>query len=295
MASGQGLTLLVGPANAGKVALLLERYLEALERDPVLIVPYGSDVERIERELLARKGALLSGRIGTFDDVFRGLARDGGSTRPVVTDAQRQLLVRTAVSAASLNGLGPSARFSGFADALGGVLAELESGLVEPGDLDGDPAQLYAAYRAELDRLELWDRDLQRRYAVERIAGELGAWTGRPVFAYGFEDLTGAEWALLQALAGRAEVTVSLPYEPNRPAFESLRRTSDDLTALAAGRIEELPPRYGEVAPPALAHLERHLFAEQPPQSPPIEGAIRFLEGAGTRGTLELVAQEILE
>ena len=295
MASGQGLTLLVGPANAGKVALLLERYLEVLDSDPVLIVPYRSDVERIERELLARKGALLAGRIGTFDDVFRQLARDGGSTRPVVTDAQRQLLVRTAVSAASLNGLGPSARFSGFADALGGALAELESGLVEPGDLEGDLGALYAAYRAELDRLELWDRDLQRRYAVERIAGELDAWTGRPVFAYGFEDLTGAEWALVQALAGRVEVTVSLPYEPNRAAFESLRRTSDDLTALADGRIEELPPRYGEVAPPALAHLERNLFAEQPPKGPPIEGAIRFLEGAGARGTLELVAQEILE
>ena len=137
------------------------------------------------------------------------------------------------------------------------ALSELESGLVEPADLDGDLARLYGAYRAELDRLELWDRDLQRRYAAERVAAELESWEGRPVFAYGFEDLTGAEWALLQALAGRAEVTVSLPYEPDRAAFDSLRRTSDDLTALAAGRIEELPPRYGEIAPPALAHLER--------------------------------------
>jgi ATP-dependent helicase/nuclease subunit B len=295
MASGQGLTLLSGPANAGKVALLLERYLDALDRDPWLIVPYGSDVERIERELLARRGALLSGDIGTFDDLFERLARAGGSLRPVVTDAQRQLIVRTAVSGASLNGLGASARFAGFADALAGALSELESGLVEPGDLDGDLARLYAAYRAQLDRLGLWDRDLQRRYAAERVGGELEAWAGRPVFAYGFQDLTGAEWALLQALAGRAEVTVSLPYEPNRAVFESLRHTSDDLTALADGRIEELPPRYDEVAPPPLAHLERHLFAEQPPAGPPLDGAIRFLEGAGARGTLELVAEEILD
>ncbi|MEP6910276.1 MAG: PD-(D/E)XK nuclease family protein [Actinomycetota bacterium] len=295
MASAQGLTLLSGPANAGKVALLLERYLDALDRDPVLIVPYGSDVERIERELLARRGALLSGRIGTFDDLFQRLARDGGANRPVVTNAQRQLIVRTAVSAASLNGLGTSARFAGFADALSGALSELESGLVEPTDLEGDLARLYVAYRAELDRLERWDRDLQRRYAAERVAGELESWEGRPVFAYGFEDLTGAEWALLQALAGRTEVTVSLPYEPNRPAFESLRRSADDLTALAAGRIEELPPRYDEIAPPALAHLERHLFAEQPPAGPELDGSIRFLEGAGGRGTLELVAEEVLD
>src|SRR5215218_6881979 len=279
MASGQGLTLLSGPANAGKVALLLERYLGALERDPFLIVPHGSDVERIERELLAKRGALLSGDIGTFDDLFARIARDGGSARPVVTDAQRQLIIRTAVSATSLNGLGASSRFTGFADALGSTLAELESGLVEPADLRGDLSLLYSAYRAELDKLGLWDRDLLRRHAADRVAGELDAWSGRPVFAYGFEDLTGAQWALLEALAGRTEVTVSLPYEPNRAPFESLTRTSEDLSSLAAGRIEELPPRYGELAPPALAHLERELFVEQPRSGPELDGAVRFLEG----------------
>jgi ATP-dependent helicase/DNAse subunit B len=295
MASGRGLTLLSGPANAGKVALLLERYLEALDRDPVLIVPHGSDVERIERELLDKCGALLSGDVGTFDDVFERLARAGGSSNPVATDSQRQLIVRTAVSATSLNGLGASSRFAGFADALGTALAELESGLVEPSELSGDLALLYASYRTELDKLGLWDRDLLRRHAAERVAGELEAWSGRPVFAYGFEDLTGAQWALLEALAGRTDVTVSLPYEPNRAPFESLARTSQDLSALAAGRIEELPPRYGEIAPPALAHLERHLFGDDPPPGPPLDGAIRFLEGAGARGTLELVGDEVLK
>ena len=118
MAPGRGLTLLSGPANAGKVALLLERYLGALDRDPVLIVPHGSDVERIERELLAKRGALLSGQIGTFDDLFELIARAGGSSRPVATDAQRELVVRTAVAHTSLNGLGASSRFTGFSDAL---------------------------------------------------------------------------------------------------------------------------------------------------------------------------------
>ena len=87
-----GLALVVGPAKAGKVALLLEGYLAQIDRDPVLIVPNRSDVERIERDLLQRCGALLAGSIGTFDDVFRELALGAEGARPVLGDAQRALV-----------------------------------------------------------------------------------------------------------------------------------------------------------------------------------------------------------
>ena len=126
-----------------------------------------------------------------------------------------------------------------------------------PEQVSGGLADLFAAYRAELDRLGLWDRELEHAHAAERVASDFAAWDGRPVFAYGFEDLTAAQWRLLEALAGRAEVTVSLPYEPARTAFATLERTASDLAALASGQIEELPPRYAEYAHPALAHLER--------------------------------------
>src|SRR5204862_443416 len=82
----------------------------------------------------------------------------------------------------------------------------------------------------------------------------------------------------------RADVCASLPYEPGRLTFASLRRTADDLASLAAGRIEELPPRFDEVAHPALAYLERSLFEAPAADQPELEGAIRFFEGAGTRG-----------
>jgi ATP-dependent helicase/DNAse subunit B len=292
-----GLTLITGPANAGKVALLLRRYLDDLDREPVLIVPIRSDVDRVERELLAMRPALLGGSVGTFDDVFDRIARGGGATRPVASDAERALIVKRTVGAvrARMNGLGQSARFGGFTDALLQCIGELESGLLEPADLDGDVAELYAAYRAELDRLGLWDRDLLRQRAAERLASELEAWDGSPVFAYGFEDLTAAEWALLEALAGRTDVTVSIPYEPGRAAFAALGRTVDDLARLADGRIEELAPAASDVAAPAIAHVERQLFCDSVPPAPPIEGAVRFFEGAGSRGALELVAREVLE
>ena len=298
---GVPLTLLAGPAHAGKVALLLERYLEALPQEPVLIVPNAPDVERVERDLLRRAGALLGGSIVTFDDLFRQIAGASPDARPVLGELQRALAVRRAVERVELDGLAPSARFGGFADALAAALAELENGLVEPEEAPGELAGLHAAYRAELAALDAgrgrWDMAMLHRHAAERVAGNLAAWQGQPVFAYGFEDLTAAEWSLLEALAGRAEVVVSLPYEPGRVAFASLERTAADLQRLAGPEhIQELPPRYAEWSPPALAWLERTLFEStaDPAVAPPLDGAIRFLEGAGSRATLELVGQELL-
>jgi ATP-dependent helicase/DNAse subunit B len=288
------LTLLVGPANAGKVERLLDRYLAALDQDPVLIVPNRPDVEWAERELLARRPALLRGWIGTFPDLFQYVAEGHPDRRQVASEAQQALVLRSAVARTALNGLGSSARSSGFADALRDAIAEVEAGLVSADELQGPLAALYTSYREELARVQLWDRQLLRAAAAERLAGDLGSWQGQPVFAYGFEDLTAAEWALLETLAGRAQVTVSLPYEPGRPAFEWLGDTSQELQKLA-GAVEELAPRYDEVAHPALAHIERALFGGRTEQAPALEGAIRFFEGAGSRGTLELVGEAILE
>ncbi len=292
------LSLVVGPASSGKIALLLERYLDRLDEEPFLVVPTRSDVDRVERELLRLRGCLLGGAIGTFDDLFERIAAgdDSGGRLPVAGPAERALVARSAIESARprLDGLGPSSGFAGFADSLLTTLGELESGLIDPEELDGGLAELYTAYRAELSRLELSDRDTLGRRAAERLQRDLDAWHGEPVLAYGFEDLTAAEWALLEVLAGRTEVHVSLPYEPGRVAFASLRRTAEDLAALSDAGTEELPPRYGEYAAPALAHLERTLFEPGPHPPCPVDGAVHFFEGAGTRTTLELVGEEVL-
>jgi ATP-dependent helicase/DNAse subunit B len=292
------LRLIAGPANAGKVELLLGRYLAALEAsgelEPVLIVPNRADVDRVERELLARRPALLGGSIGTFDDLFDRLARGSEGALRRLGRVEQTLLLRRVVSDAQLDGYARSAVHAGFVESLERALGELDEGLLSPAVVDGELGALYAGYRDELDRIGRWDRGLLRSHAVERLRTDLEAWHGEPVFAYGFEDLTGAEWALLEALAARTEVTVSLPYEPGRPVFAGLRRTAEDLAGLAAGAVEELPPRYDAIAPPALAHLERALFTDEPGETPALDGVIRFFEGAGSRGTLELVGEEVL-
>jgi len=117
------LKLLAGPANAGKVALLLDRYRADLAREPVLIVPNRGDVDRVQRDLLARGGALIGGTIDTFDGVFELIANGNGGRRPVVTDAQRALLLRRVVRTATPSRLGRSAQFGGFADTLAVTIA----------------------------------------------------------------------------------------------------------------------------------------------------------------------------
>ncbi len=283
------LSLVVGPAHAGKVGTLLDRFVATLDRDPWLVVPQRADIERVERELLARQGGLLAGTIGTFDTLFEALARHDGAGRRLLGETERGTLVRRLASGTAPEGI----RGSGVADAVGRALEELDSALLDPDDLDEPLASLVRAYRAELDRLGVWDRGMLRRRAVGRLTEELEAWGTSPVFAYGFEDLTGAEWRLLEALSARAEVHVSIPYEPGRPVYASLRRTVDDLASLAGGAVLELPPRAEEYLPQALAHVERSLFSDTPAMAP-LDGSIRWLEGAGERGTLELVAEATL-
>jgi ATP-dependent helicase/DNAse subunit B len=286
------LALLVGPANAGKVATLLDRYAAALDREPVLLVPNRGEVERIERDLLTRAPALVGGWIGTFDDLFELLVRSGAD-RPVLTGLQRRLVVARVVAGTELAGLGASSRYDGFVETLTETVADLEAATVRADELDGDLARLYSGYLGELERLGVTDPEGRACSAADRIGRDLDAWSGAPVFVYGFEDLTGPQWATLEALAGRTEVVVSLPYEPGRVAFAALERTATDLAELAGGEIEELPAQGWYEAPP-LAHLERGLFTEARAEPPALDGAIRFLEAAGTRASLELVGEEIL-
>ena len=88
---------------------------------------------------------------------------------------------------------------------------------------------------------------------------------------------------------------VSLPYEPGRAVYASPARTADDLAALAGGDVVELPAGVGEFLPPALAHLERHLFDGRAVAQPARRRRSGSSRGPGARGTLELVAEEVLE
>src|SRR4029078_8287126 len=108
---------------------------------PVLIVPNRVDVERVERELAGRGGALLAGTVGTFDTLFAFLA-GGGPVARTLRDAGRPRVLRHLIASAPPGSLGPSARFAGFADSLAGALTEIEASLLDPEDLGAGLGEL---------------------------------------------------------------------------------------------------------------------------------------------------------
>ncbi|HEY2870205.1 MAG TPA: hypothetical protein VGJ11_11880, partial [Gaiellales bacterium] len=292
------LQLVLGPANCGKIALLLDRFLEAADAgaDPFLIVPNRPDVEAVERELVRRRGVLVGGSVGTFDDLFEEVLGRCREARPLVGDVQRRLLLADVVSGTPLHALAASARFSGFEDAVGALADELSAAMAEPRPAaDSARAQelsaLVAAYRTAVDGIGMHDRPGRRAVAAGLLEGRLGAWDDRPVLAYGFEDMTRAQVRALRALAARCPVTVSLPYEVDRPAYAAVRPLVDALSAGA--ELEELPPAAHHDSA-ALVHLGATLFSDRPPPpAPDAEGAVTLLEACGRRGVAEQVAAEV--
>src|SRR5690349_18456825 len=300
------LTLLLGPANCGKVAQLFDRFAEQVDAGaaPTLVVPTRPDVELAERDLLARRSAVLGGMIGTFEDLYERVLERCGEPSAALATLPRRLVLEQVVREAGLDQLAAPSRFAGFVDGLGRMFNDLAgsappellerrlAAFAEPGR-GLELAVLHGAFRARLAELGIRDRAGGHGRAAELLETRLEAWDDSPVFTYGFEDMSGVQLAALRALAARCPVMVSLPYEPGRPALAAVRPS---VAALTEGPHElvELPAA-DHVDSRTLRHLERTLFDERDAPPPPErDGAIVLLEACGVRGVADQVAFEAL-
>jgi len=300
------LKLIHGPPNSGKRGLIRARLSTQLERQPVLVVPTLDDVFSFERELCAG-GAALGVEAMTFGALFGRVATDAGAPPASVLTGVQRLRVVAAV-AARAERLGPlrrSARRPGFAPALVRLLDELQGAGVEPeaveasaATLEGsaylsDIAALFSAYAAARDRLGRVDRHGIARQAIELLGADARLWRERPVFLYGFDDLTPNQFELLAALAARAEVTVALDYEAGSTALAAhagLLEALHERLGIATAETTEAEPANTES--PTLFALA-HGFGR--PVSKPlaaVEG-LTLLRSAGARGEAEAVALEV--
>jgi len=302
------LTLVTGPANAAKAGYVLERLRAVLHRDPLLVVPTAADVSHYGQELAAG-GVVFGAQVLTFERLVREIGRVAGVTARPLGRVARDRVVRAAIADAHLRRLAPSAAAPGFAAAAGALFAELQRSLVEPARFtralrgwSGAPyadelAALYAAYRRRLETLGRRDREGAAWAALDALRADPAPWGRRPVFLYGFDELTPAQLDAVDTLArlAEAEVCVALPSEAGRHALAGSAATVQELAPRAD--VIELPERadhYAGVARPALHHLERGLFEGQGERRAP-NGAVRLLEAGGERAEAEIVGAEVLE
>jgi ATP-dependent helicase/DNAse subunit B len=301
------LALVTGPANSGKTGEILDRFTAALAREPVLVVPTQADVRRFEEELLARRPIAVGGRIVTFDRLFEEVARAVGAvTPPPLTAHQRDALLAAIAREAPLEALAAPARRRGFAAALGAFVDEAQAALIPPAELarrlrgvaaagagDGsylrDLALLCERYAERVAALGRADGHALATAATEALAADPAAWGGRPVFLYGFDDLTYEQLELVKALARATDVVVALVHEAGRACLAARERLLGMLLSLGGEHVVALEPHRGT---DLLSHLERGFLVEGAERRAP-DGSLVLLEASGERNEVEQVGAEI--
>lgn len=300
-------TLVTGPANAAKAGRVLDGFRRLAEQGaaPFLIVPTAADRDNYSRELLAG-GALIGGRVLTWEDLVGLLARRLGVDGRLIGPLRRRTLVRRAISRSrgDLSSLEASADTTGFTAALESLFRELgraaiDSDRLESMDsgLDDERREgiriLLSAYETVLADEGVLDRERQALAVLSLLEDTQSLeWEQSPILAYGFSELTVVQRRVFEALARSCDVTISLPADGRTKvglaehtvlAFE--RHGKDEVT------VEVLPPQRDAVGP---GLLEKHLFADsQRGAAIGAREAVRVLVGSGTDAMAQLVAVEV--
>lgn len=309
------LKLICGPPNAGKRGEVLREFRDALDRDPILVVPNRDDVFDFERELCTggalcggRFGAQLGGAVMSFGALFRAVATAAGTPPGAeLSSAQRLRAIAVAIEARR-DRLGPLRRSAArprFAGALERLLDELQAAGVEPGEVEAsaatlegsaylsDLATLYGGYEEVRRRTGRTDAHGIAREAIAQLRRDGAFWGERPVLLYGFDDLTENQLELVAALAERTEVTVALPYEEGDRALEARGRLLGRLrerVGVAAEATAEADP--GNTLSPLLFHLTISFGAPRPKRAEP-DGSLTLLRSAGARAEAEAIAAHV--
>jgi ATP-dependent helicase/DNAse subunit B len=301
------LELVTGPAGGGKTGYLLERYCSMLEQEPILVVPT-QRLRDLQQRRLAKRGAIFGQRVMTLDELFELVAYQTGlSTERVLTQTQRQLILRTVCDATDVEALSASAKREGFTAGLGRFFGELERAMITPetfaetastwaaqtrrGNYVCELSRLYAAYHRYLGALNALDADLVKWRAATALDQHPSSWQRQPLVIDGFDELSPVAISVIEAVACRADVLICLDYEHERSASSALEPLTERLGGLQAHKTKLAR---ADRARGALDHLESELFSDSPRRAQS-EGAIRCLLAGGQRCEIELVGAKVLE
>jgi ATP-dependent helicase/nuclease subunit B len=299
------LKLIVGPPNSGRTGAVLDRFRAAAPDDPVLVLPTVDDVERFEEELTGGGDAVIGSRVGTFRDLFDLVARaTDAPAGPPLSRSQRRRLAREAVARTDLGLLAASSAQPGFPAALEELISELQAALIDPstlaerateaGPYEAELAALYEAYARIRDELGRPDEHSLAAAATAALRTRPDAWASRPVFLYGFDDLTLEQLELVRELALHAPVTVALPWEDREVLTQARGALFAELRDTEGVTVEPLSSERRFTRSATLFELERR-FGEPQPGTDPVEndGGLALLASAGELAEAEAVGGAI--
>ncbi len=148
------ITLITGPANAGKAELVMDAMRSHLARgqEPILVVPTRADAEHYLRELAGERAA-IGVRVERFAGLVGEAVRRAGIAEPVIGGlARERLLLALAAGEDPQRSRGAQ---RGFVRALSDLLAELQFRRIAPGRLLRALEDWRAADGADAAPLEL--------------------------------------------------------------------------------------------------------------------------------------------
>ena len=299
-----GLSLIYGPPNSGRAGEVLTRLRACAEQEPILLVRSGQDVSRFERELCEDQSAALGISLRTFDWFFQDLAEAYGVHVGLQLSAPERLaLIRVVVAGSRLRILARSATRAGFAPALDALITELGAALIDPPALAGaaadlpdeaaelELAELYRSYAELRDRSGRSDRGTLMRRVLTAVRQDPAIFGGRPVFAYGFDDLSVAQRELLTELSRESEVTVAVNFSDRVALAARAGLLAELREGVRSVNETELSPEGDHSRSRSLVHLDRNLFEAEVDPLEPDDGLV-LLESAGERGEAEAIAIE---
>ena len=306
--AGPALTLVLGPANSGKMGQVLEWWRRRLALAPVVVAPTSPDAQELTLEMVRRAGALVGVSPAlTFD----GLVAEVLGRRPRYTSGfQRHLILRRILDETPLRGLAPMVTFPGTLTALSVLLQRLEesgrtgaqiekilqawagSDTASTGLAD-DLALTSHSYEAMRAAQGLTDRPAAVRAACARV----DLWE-HPVALYGFTSFTPGQRAFIEALSLRVPVMLTLPFERSRP-FNLANADEVGRWEMLAREVVELAPQGRAYSSPTIGFLERNFMRAPTGVAPPVADdglqGVRFLLASGQRNEAELAAEQIAE
>ncbi|MCL2695591.1 MAG: exodeoxyribonuclease V subunit gamma [Clostridiales bacterium] len=308
--------ILSGRAGAGKTRKVLRRVKEHMDRgEPVfLLVPEQSTFEA-ERALAELAGGLVGAEVYGFGRLCERILQAAGNVTPTLSRQGRVMVMRRVIgqNERKLTLFARAAKTPGFAERMDELACTLKKSNITPEALAAaveklepqsqlamklsDIGLLYAASEAFLAPRYLTEDDGPTAVLSLLPTSFLA---GAYVYVDGIDNPSHQMFSLLAAIvrcAARVTFTLRLD-EENAPLFAPDQRIFERLRVLAAEQaipLSHTPLTESEPHPtPALAHLERYLFAGSGPAFAGEARAVTQTAASTPYEEVEFLAEQIL-